>query len=150
MTTFDIRQALLDAYNNAPVEDHDRADVTECVGREVLAESPAPWPRNAHTDLSVKLPARVVVTDGRVELEVGPYDFGPADVSTLKQAIALYEYYGGETAPVEPKTKSFQSLKDRLEYHGAFEPVEDPDMSAEIVDLDDRRPLRNLKERLER
>ncbi|MFV8242153.1 hypothetical protein [Mycolicibacterium peregrinum] len=146
MTTFDVRQALIDAYNNAPVEDHDRADVTECVGRWVLAESPAPWPRNAHTDLSVKLPIRVAVVEGKVELEVGPYDFGPADVSMLKQAIALYEYYGGETAPVEPKPKSFQSLKDRLEYHGAVEPVEDLDKFGEIVDLD---AARNLKDRLQ-
>lgn len=137
--SFDVRRALIDAYNRAPVEDHDRADVTEFVGRHVLAESPAPWPRNAYTDLSVKLPARVTLIDGTVSLEVGPYDFGPADVSMLKQAIALYEYYGGETAPVEPKTKSFQSLKDRLEYHGAVDPVEYPDRSAEVVDLDAHR-----------
>lgn len=92
----DIRAMVRDAYENAPVEDADRSNPEEYMGRQVIAESPAPWPRDARTDFSVKLPVRVVVTSGvGVALEVGPYDFDDVSVQMLKQAIALYERCNG-------------------------------------------------------
>lgn len=109
---FDIRTALRAAYDEAPTEDAYRADTEEILGREVLAESPAPWPRDARTDVSVKLPLRIVLTCEGVELEIGPYDFGPIDVEMLRQAIAAYDRI------VDPaQSASLGSMRDRLRAH---------------------------------
>jgi hypothetical protein len=98
---FNPRQALRDAYDNAPVDDDPRIDNQEN-GRDVLVELPAPRPHRNPDDASVKLPLRVV-HDGcsGLILEIGPYDFDDVDIHMLKQAIAHYEHHGGKTWPLK-------------------------------------------------
>lgn len=108
----DIRAMVRDAYENAPVEDADRSDTEAIMGREILAESPAPWPRDARTDFSVKLPMRVVLTCDGVELEIGPYDFSDRDVEMLRQGLAAYDRIAHP-----PLRLSRESLLARLKEH---------------------------------
>lgn len=101
-TPFDVRTALKAAYDNARVEDDDRAETIEHAGRDVIVELPAAFPYKPADDESVKLPIRVAWNGGSgVVLEVGPYDFDEISVQMLKQAIAFSEQSGGRTWPVE-------------------------------------------------
>lgn len=109
-TECDARAIVRAAYDRAPVEDADRSDTEEIMGREILAESPAPWPRDARTDVSVKLPERVVLTCEGVELEIGPYDFSDGDVEKLRQGLAAYD----RIAHPAPAQLSRESLRDRI------------------------------------
>jgi hypothetical protein len=96
----EIRSALCEAYDKAPVDDAPRID-SEVDGRIVMAELPAPWPHRNPDDVSVKLPIRVVIDQCMgLGLEIGRYDFDAVDIQMLKQAIATYEHHGGTTKPV--------------------------------------------------
>lgn len=95
---FDSRAALKAAYDNSPVQDHDRVDTAEHCGRDVIVECPAAWPRDARTDTDVKLPLRVVWDGGMgVGIDIGPYDFDAKSIHMLKQVITAFERAGGET-----------------------------------------------------
>ncbi len=89
--TFDVRQALIDAYNRAPVIDADRSETEREYGRHVIADMPQPWSRNHADDTRVRLPLRVAWNGAQgMVLEIGPYDLCEIDVQLLKQAIAVY------------------------------------------------------------
>lgn len=94
---FGVRVALQAAYDEARVEDDDRAGINEHEGRGVVVELPAAFPYKNGVDETVNLPIRVAWNGGDgIVLEVGPYDFDGRSVTLLQQAIAHFHYYGGE------------------------------------------------------
>lgn len=123
---FDARAAPRAAYESAPVEDDDRADIAAEMGRHVIVELPAAWLREARTDIRVKLPIRVVWDCGMgLGVKIAPYDFSTASVQMLKRAIAFFEHHGGQTRPVEwiPKGTCNAPVKLPADRHHNVVPI---------------------------
>jgi hypothetical protein len=139
---FDVRAALGAAYNDAPVEDDDRREADQDLGRRVIVMLRAPWPHKNPYDIAVKLPLRVVYDQAMgLGLELGPYDFDSKDIHMLKQVIAMYEHHGGEAWPINFVPVSSSNPAATLPCDGDQGNVVYLDSRRELIELDDREPM---------